>query len=80
VAVLEHTRGPVVDGTPYANPAFIAQLNDFHLSAARAHRDHSTEQLRLPVPANVEPWTVALVADPEVQGLNGHNPANPGES
>jgi len=92
VAVLEHTRGPLVDGTPYADPAFIAQLGDYHLSAARAHRDHSSEQMSLPVPANAQPWTMPVVVDEhevqgltvdehDVQGLNGHNPdptlANP---
>jgi cell division protease FtsH len=74
VAVLEHTRGPVVDGTPYADPAFLTKLAEYHQLAARAHREHSQDELTLPVPANVQPWTVALVADPETQGLNGHNP------
>jgi cell division protease FtsH len=80
VAVLEHTRGPVVDGTPYADESFLAELAEYHQAAARAHRDHSQVALNLPVPANVQPWTVALVADPEAQGLNGHNPDPPGES
>jgi cell division protease FtsH len=82
VAVLEHTRGPVVDGTPYADQAFLAELNDYHLSAARAHHDRSQEQLALPVPASTAPpWTVPVaVAEPDGHGLNGHNPANPGES
>ena len=41
VAVMEHTRGPLVDGRPYADESFLDSLNDYHLSAARAHRDHS---------------------------------------
>ena len=80
VAVLEHTRGPVVDGRAYADESFLIQLAEYHQAAARAHREHSHEELHLPVAANVQPWTVALVADPETQGLNGHNPANPSES
>jgi cell division protease FtsH len=81
VAVMEHTRGPLVDGTPYADPAFLAQLDDYHRSAARAHRDRSQEQLALPVPTTVQPWTMpVVVAEPDGQGLNGHNPAAPGES
>jgi cell division protease FtsH len=80
VAVLEHTRGPVVDGTPYADESFLAELSEYHTSAARAHRNHSMEELNLPVPVNAQPWTVALVADPETHGLNGHNPADPSES
>jgi cell division protease FtsH len=78
VAVLEHTRGPVVDGTPYADESFLAELSEYHAAAARAHRNHSTEQLNLPVPASAQPWTVALVADPETHGLNGYNPADNG--
>ena len=76
VAVLEHLRGPVVDGTPYADQAFVAELNAYHGAAARAHREHSQEQLSLPVPvAAAPPWTMPVaVTEPEAQGLNGHNP------
>jgi cell division protease FtsH len=78
VAVLEHTRGPLVDGTPYGDPEFIAQLDEYHISAARAHRAHSQERLSLPVPTSVEPWTMpVIVAEPDGQGLNGHNPDQP---
>jgi cell division protease FtsH len=86
VAVLEHSRGPLVDGTPYADPAFLAQLNEYHLSAAQAHRAHSTEQLSLPVPTTtVQPWTVPVaVAEPDGHGLNGQGSStaltNPDES
>jgi cell division protease FtsH len=75
VAVLEHQRGPVVDGTPYADPAFMAELGTYHGAAARAHREHSQEQLSLPVPvAAAPPWTMpVVVAEPDAQGLNGHN-------
>src|ERR1700689_2016874 len=51
VAVLEHSRGPLVDGTPYRDEAFLAELSDYHTAAARAHRNHSQERLNLPVPA-----------------------------
>jgi ATP-dependent Zn protease len=78
VAVLERTRGPLVDGTPYADPAFVAQLNEYHMSAARAHRDHSQEQLSLPMSTTVQPWTIPVaVAEPDAQGLNGHHPEQP---
>jgi len=52
-AVLEHTAGPVVDGRPYADPEFLAELDAYHQSAAAAHRDHSRPQLTLPVPAGL---------------------------
>ena len=29
VAVLEHTRGPLVDGTPYGDERFLAELADY---------------------------------------------------
>jgi len=80
VAVLEHTRGPLVDGTPYADESFLAQLSDYHVSVARAHREHSQTQLSLPVPASAQPWTMpVVVAEPDGQGLNGHNPADPAD-
>jgi cell division protease FtsH len=82
VAVLEHSRGPLVDGRPYADESFLAALNDYHQSAARAHREHSQEQLHLPelvaVPASVPPWAAGvIVADSDPPGLNGHNGSDP---
>src|SRR6516225_2619111 len=77
VAVMEHTQGPLVDGRPYGDEGFLSALNAYHLSAARAHRDHSQEQLKLPVAAAVtapvSPWAEVVVAD-DPPGLNGHNP------
>jgi cell division protease FtsH len=74
VAVLEHKHGPLVDGTPYGDETFMARLTEYHTSAARAHRDHSQEQLALPVPGVVQPWTMPVtVAEPDGQGLNGRN-------
>jgi ATP-dependent Zn protease len=76
VAVMEHSRGPLVDGTPYGDENFLTELDEYHLSAARAHRDHSPEQMRLPVPAAPAPvpsWAEVVVAD-DPPGLNGHNP------
>jgi cell division protease FtsH len=75
LAVLEHTRGPLVDGTPYADESFMTELADYHTAAARAHREHSQEQLHLPVAANAQPWSMpAAMAEPDGPGLNGHNP------
>jgi cell division protease FtsH len=52
-AVLEGQRGPLVDGRPYADDAFIAKLHDYHLAAKRAHQEHNAPQLPLPVAAPV---------------------------
>jgi ATP-dependent Zn protease len=57
-AVLEHTRGPLVDGTPYSNLEFIAELDTYHQAAARSHREHSQARLKLPVPS-AEPMAIA---------------------
>ena len=79
--MLEHTRGPLVDGTPYGDESFLAELSDYHTNVARAHREHSETQLSLPMPTAIEPWTMpVVVAEPDGFGLNGHNPADPGES
>jgi ATP-dependent Zn protease len=48
VAVIDRTEGPLVDGRPYADPEFMRQLEDYHASAAVAHRTHS--QLTMPMP------------------------------
>ncbi|HEX6523647.1 MAG TPA: AAA family ATPase [Streptosporangiaceae bacterium] len=53
-AVFLHTRGPLVDGTPYASQEFLAELDAYHTAAARAHREHSMEGLSLPAPEEVE--------------------------
>ncbi|MFY9932417.1 MAG: AAA family ATPase [Streptosporangiaceae bacterium] len=76
VAVLEHTQGPLVDGRPYADEEFMASLDAYHQSAARAHREHSAEGLSMPSPAPAPPpWAASVVAgDSEQPGLNGHNP------
>ncbi len=74
VAVMEHTRGPLVDGTVYGDPAFTVRLEEYHHSAARAHHEHSQEQLALPAAAAVQPWTVPVALPaPDALGLNGHN-------
>jgi len=77
VAVLEHTRGPLVDGTPYGDESFMAKLSDYHQAASRAHREHSQEQLNLPVPvpapAAIAPWAEVVVPEVDTPGWNGHN-------
>jgi ATP-dependent Zn protease len=60
-AVMEGQVGPVVDGTPYASPAFIEELRRYHEAAARAHREHSSPDVSLPVPP--QPVLAGVVAD-----------------
>ena len=48
LAVLEHRLGPLVDGRPYGNAAFVQRLEEYHQGAAAAHRSHSKAPLSLP--------------------------------
>ena len=48
-AVFEGGHGPLVNGAPYTDDAFIAKLRDYHLAAKRAHQEHNQPQLTLPV-------------------------------
>jgi hypothetical protein len=48
-AVFEGGSGPLVDGTPYTDDAFIAKLREYHLAAKLAHQEHNQPQLTLPV-------------------------------
>jgi ATP-dependent Zn protease len=67
-AIFEGTRGPLVDGTPYTDDEFIDRLRDYHLAAARAHRDHSRPDIPLPV---AEPALVGAdgFGTPDVYGV-----------
>ena len=48
-AVFEGGHGPLVNGTPYADDAFIAKLREYHLAAKRAHQQHNHPDVQLPV-------------------------------
>ncbi len=48
--VFEGGRGPLVDGDPYSDDAFIDRLREYHSAAARAHREHNQPDVPLPVP------------------------------
>jgi cell division protease FtsH len=49
-AIFEGTRGPLVDGTVYADEAFIERLRAYHLAAKLAHQKHSESGVALPTP------------------------------
>ena len=48
IAVLEGTRGPLVDGRPYQDQQFIAQLEEYHEAAVEAHQAHAPLSSPLP--------------------------------
>jgi ATP-dependent Zn protease len=54
-AIFEGTQGPLVDGTVYADEAFIDRLREYHIAAKVAHQTHGTSDVPLPsaVPAYV---------------------------
>jgi ATP-dependent Zn protease len=58
-AVFDAGRGPVVDGTPYADDEFIARLREYHLAAERAHREHNQPELPMPVHTPVPAYAIA---------------------
>ena len=64
LAVLEHRQGPLIDGRPYGDAAFVQRLEDYHRGAAAAHREHS--QVPLSMPAAPKPiWdSVGVAATP----------------
>ena len=48
-AVFDGGHGPLVNGAPYTDDAFIDKLREYHLAAKRAHKEHNQPQLTLPV-------------------------------
>jgi cell division protease FtsH len=77
-AVMEHQRGPLVDGTVYADSAFMRELEEYHLAAARAHRDHDNEA-QIPLPMPPQPVTAAVLADGYGALPNGSGGEFPGD-
>ncbi len=68
-AVFEGGHGPLVDGTGYADDAFIARLREYHLAAKRAHQDHNQPKLQMPT---ATPAYVVTIPESYVNG-NGSN-------
>jgi cell division protease FtsH len=65
-AVFEHRKGPAIDGTPYADPAFVQKLEDYHQAVASAHRDHAEVTVGLPpLPVPALNGSAVAVADVE---------------
>ena len=69
VAIINGEEGPVVDGRPYREPDFLAELEAYHLRAVSAHGGDRSMPLPVPVPRTrpkipVLPSTTELHADP----------------
>jgi ATP-dependent Zn protease len=50
IAVLECKRGELIDGRPYADPGFIAELEQYHERAMEAHQRHAALRSPMPLP------------------------------
>ncbi len=70
VAIINGVEGPVVDGRPYRQPEFAAELEAYHQRAVTAHS--SDRSLPLPVPV---PSPSVLAAAAAAAQLDGRAPA-----
>jgi ATP-dependent Zn protease len=61
-AVIEAQPGPLVDGTPYGDPEFFAQIEAYHLAALAAHKERTKITAPLPVPPGLVAPVSALAA------------------
>jgi cell division protease FtsH len=73
-AIINGTEGPVVDGRPYRDPEFAAELEAYHLRAVSAHGGDRSLPLPVPVPRSNAQLTVLPTktdhrADPTAPGL-----------
>jgi ATP-dependent Zn protease len=57
-AVVDGTQGPLVDGRPYADPMFRAQLERYHQAVVRAQLEHAGVEAAIPVPLPPPPTAI----------------------
>jgi cell division protease FtsH len=72
VAVIERIPGPIVDGSVYADPGFVAAIRTYHDEMLEAHRQ-SIQKVTLEAPRP----TRELVAVAAAADENGHGPHLP---
>jgi cell division protease FtsH len=72
-AVFEGGRGPLVNGAPYADDAFIGRLREYHLAAKRAHQQHNQPEVQLPDAQPAYAIADAYGADSLFDGSYGAN-------
>jgi ATP-dependent Zn protease len=78
LAVLEHRQGPLIDGRPYGDVAFVQRLEEYHRGAAVAHREHSTVPLSMPAAPKPIWDSVGVAATPITPATpNGPTPNGP---
>jgi len=65
VAIINGEEGPVVDGRPYREPNFLAELEDYHRRAVFAHASDRSVPLPIPVPLRDQVELTAMQAATE---------------
>jgi ATP-dependent Zn protease len=84
-AIINGTRGPLVDGRMYHEPEFIELAERYHRDAVVAHREHSKPALPLPLPTvwwhaedeEEPPW--AADREPVASGADAAHTTGPDE-
>src|SRR5262249_15341771 len=71
VAVIELRQGTRVDGTQYADPEFVAQIEDYHSRMLSAHQE-GIQRVELDPPVRT---ALVSTASPMPVTGNGHTPA-----
>ena len=55
-AVIDGKNGSIVDGRPYLDPSFLAEIEKYHSASVVAHREHRVPDVRLPeIPLTAHP-------------------------
>ena len=55
-AVIEGVQGSIVDGRPYLDPTFLAEIEKYHAASVVAHREHRVPDVHLPaIPVTARP-------------------------
>ena len=72
IAVLDGTKGPLIDGRAYNEPGFVADLEAYHAAVAEAHKRHEKVTMALPTTNGQAPDP-----DPEPVDVGSNGPAGP---
>ena len=73
-AVMDHTKGPSVDGRVYKDRVFAQMLENYHSAVVRAHKEHGGVATPIPVPVPPSPVTLLSDEEDEARG-NGQRAA-----
>jgi cell division protease FtsH len=74
-AVIEGTEGPLIDGRRYHDPAFVAELEEYHRACVAAHQAHGDVARLIPVPVPPPP-PGAIAASVAVGGADPESRAS----